>query len=744
MTALDPMPTPATALDYALTYARRGWRVVPCAPGGKVPVLSAWQREGTTDEARITHWWTQAPDNSISIVTGAESRLWVLDVDGDSHGVNGADTLAALEATHGPLPDTIVHLTGGGGVHYLFAWPTDGRTVRNSASGALGEGLDVRGQGGQIVAPPSVHATGARYEIEASSPSVPAQAPEWLLELVCERPQVAPGNMPANIPAAGDRPGDMFAAAHTWDEILTADGWVLHHTDADGEQHWTRPGKERREGTSATIGYKGADVLKVFTSSIPWLRAESTYTKLGYYAARHHSGDIAAAAKALHDAGYHTPRNPADHDVAALIAPPTADDGQAVDAPEGLQPVPLGDPTWWEGDTGADWLIEPVIPAQRHTVLYAPAKMGKSLLALEVAAAAATGSPTLGRPAQDPVSVLYLDFEMTEADLRERLYDMDYGPESDWANLAYYSLPSLPPFDTPEGGIAIQSLVQRHEARLVVIDTMARVVQGEENSADTYRLFDLYVSRPLKSKGVAVLRIDHSGKDLEKGQRGSSEKVGYADLVWRLAVTEAGQATLRRTHCRVGWVPETVVMRREDDPRLVHRLTDESPSLPGLADCVRLLDDLEVPVEWSANKALKALRSAGEGRKRTVVLAAQKVRQHEAERAELSGLVRESGPVDNPDSGEVVPSGSRNHPEPPGNHPGTTQAKPPLSRAGTTREPPGTTLGGPGRGAHLSTSPPTGGTTQAPADLAGTGPPPVEELPKSKLDPFAPPPTEGA
>ena len=80
MSALETTPT---ALDYALHYAARGWRVVPTVPGRKVPIMQAWQREGTTDTARITHWWTKAPDNSISIVTGQASGIWVLDVDTD-------------------------------------------------------------------------------------------------------------------------------------------------------------------------------------------------------------------------------------------------------------------------------------------------------------------------------------------------------------------------------------------------------------------------------------------------------------------------------------------------------------------------------------------------------------------------------------------------------------------------------------------------------------------------------------
>lgn len=325
---MSALATTPTALDYALHYAARGWRVVPTMPGGKVPVMQAWQREGTTDTDRITHWWTKAPDNSISIVTGQASGIWVLDVD-ISNGKRGDDTLADLEATHGKLPDTWTVVTGSGGLHLYFAWPRDGRVIRNSASGVLGPGLDVRGEGGQVVAPPSVHHTGARYEREASSVTEVADAPGWLIDLLTAEP--TPSARAAH-PAQGDRPGDLWAAQTTWDDLLTPDGWTLHHTDRDGEQHWTRPGKDRREGTSATVGYKGSDVLKVFTSSVPWLQADATYTKLGYLAARDFDGDHSAAARHLAGAGY---RPPTIGDIIGKLP-----DGATLDEPWGT-PEPL-------------------------------------------------------------------------------------------------------------------------------------------------------------------------------------------------------------------------------------------------------------------------------------------------------------------------------------------------------------------------------------------------------------------
>jgi bifunctional DNA primase/polymerase-like protein/primase-like protein len=161
----------------ALSYVARGWYVFPLH--GKVPLTSNGLKDASTDESRVRDWWGHRPDANVGIRTGAESGVVVLDVDPD-HG--GDDALAELERKHDQLPETIEALTGGGGRHIYFEHP--GRVIRNSA-GKLADGLDIRGDGGYVVAPPSLHQSGRRYEWEVSShPDELALAPlpEWLLE----------------------------------------------------------------------------------------------------------------------------------------------------------------------------------------------------------------------------------------------------------------------------------------------------------------------------------------------------------------------------------------------------------------------------------------------------------------------------------------------------------------------------------------------------------------------------------
>lgn len=121
-------------LGLALFYASLGWLVFPCwwiAHGscacggrkgcspGKHPMTPGGLKSATTDPDQIRAWWGRCLDANIGIRTGPESGIWVLDVDGEK----GSSDLARLESKYGPLPETLVAETGGGGRHYFFAWP---------------------------------------------------------------------------------------------------------------------------------------------------------------------------------------------------------------------------------------------------------------------------------------------------------------------------------------------------------------------------------------------------------------------------------------------------------------------------------------------------------------------------------------------------------------------------------------------------------------------------------------------
>jgi putative DNA primase/helicase len=132
--------------------------------------------DASTDEAKIRRWWETWEDANLGIATGKEAGIFALDVDPRK---GGAEALASLEAKHGKLPETRTADTGGGGIHYLFNYPTF--PVKNSA-GVLGLGLDIKGEGGAIVVAPSLHTSGRRYRWRNDAPV--ADAPEWFLRLL--------------------------------------------------------------------------------------------------------------------------------------------------------------------------------------------------------------------------------------------------------------------------------------------------------------------------------------------------------------------------------------------------------------------------------------------------------------------------------------------------------------------------------------------------------------------------------
>jgi len=162
-------------LNAATGYAQRGWPVFPAK--SKRPLLKHGLLEASTDPTVVQRWWGDGlfPEAQIGVRTGAISGLLVLDVDGD----DGADSLHDAERSYSALPRTATVRTPGGGAHYYLAHP--GGEIRNSA-GRLGTGLDIRGDGGYVIAPPSVDAEGRRYEPDDRAPLAPC--PPWLLALI--------------------------------------------------------------------------------------------------------------------------------------------------------------------------------------------------------------------------------------------------------------------------------------------------------------------------------------------------------------------------------------------------------------------------------------------------------------------------------------------------------------------------------------------------------------------------------
>ena len=561
-----------SVLQTALAYAKQDIRVIPIKQGEKRPPMQGWQNAATSDPTTLRTWFEgQFKDCGLGIATGEfrNRYLIVIDID-DRTEFSGSDTLKDLEQLHGELPDTVEVITGSGGRHIYFL--TDA-PIRNEASGRLGVGIDVRGIGGQVLAPPTRHPNGKTYEwVEGKSiaNNPPADMPLWMVLILTEKhtddiPMTYEST--ANI-LTEEGPASRYCAATTWPELLRADGWTQAHTDRSGETHWIRPGKDIREGTSATTGWQGKDILKVFTTSIPNLPA-GAYTRFGYTAAMHHGNDRSAFAKHLLQQGK----------ALLPVEQPTKTDNILINWTD----------FWNQSFPAEDWLIEPIIPRNQLVVIFAPGGTGKSLLALYIAAALATGKEIFTEP-KPPTSVLYMDYEMSQAVLYERLTAMGYGKDTDLSRLHYASLPPIGSLDKPEGAKQICDLARACQAELVIIDTFARAVEGAENDADTVRNFYRWTAINLKQEGRSLMRIDHAGKDLKKGARGTSAKNDDVDLVWQMTKVDGRLVLLRQKH-RHTWIPERINLIIHDQHKM---FTQDIQGGERLTQALKMLEELNI------------------------------------------------------------------------------------------------------------------------------------------------------
>ena len=177
-------------LQAALSYAARGWPVLPVR--GKKAALSDWPHMSTTAQELPRLWFGGAHAGAnVAVVTGIRSGFFVLDI--DQHGADGEEALAALEAQYGALPETVEQLTGGGGRHLLFKMPRGAKLINRTGKNAIIAGVEIKAEGGYIVAPPSIHpVTGRAYEWEANHhpDDIPiADAPAWLISLATAKPE---------------------------------------------------------------------------------------------------------------------------------------------------------------------------------------------------------------------------------------------------------------------------------------------------------------------------------------------------------------------------------------------------------------------------------------------------------------------------------------------------------------------------------------------------------------------------
>ncbi len=516
MSAVTIAPASSDALEWALYYARRGWSVVPVRRGEKVPALPWAQfQQRRASEAEIRDWFSD-PTMGVGIVTGAISNLFVVDFDGEE----GAHTHAQLAAALGAAPTA---LTGGGGTHMLFAYP--GRRVPTRK--ALASGMDIRGDGGFIVAAPSVHASGRRYawDVDAHPDDVAIHdAPAAFVDRICADAPPGPGSIAPVTRAAGplglpmgnitdgreqymrdtvlavarglrDRLNRVPTAAEVFEE-----GWPQYAARVD----LSRPGRGEAE-FRAKVQYTLARIERGAIPSFSAPAAGSSSTVAG--------GDSAPGGG-----------EPAQHQRGVRLL--TLAEVEAL-------PPPL-------------FLIEGLVPDQGICIPYGPPKAGKTFVVLSMALHIASGRPWMGRKVMGGGVVYVAGEGVGGLSIRIRAMRQAYDIPAD---IPFWIVPRAVNFRDPKAVEALKEAIKvtvgAEPVTLIVLDTFARAMPGvDENSAEEIGVV-IAACDDLKFEFAAtVMPIHHMGKDTERGLRGSSAIHGALDASIQITQAE-GRVTVK-------------------------------------------------------------------------------------------------------------------------------------------------------------------------------------------------------
>jgi hypothetical protein len=578
------------ALEAAHEYVKRGWGVVPlygiaedgacrCRAGRLCPVKNRGKhpngtRSGTWPElwsgADVQAWLEDHPDDNIGIITGARSGLFVLDVDGAA----GVNSLTQLASERGALPATRMVRTGSGGLHYYFRHPGH-FTVRNSTSW-IARGIDIRGEGGQVVAPPSVSGLG---EYTVISDTDIAEAPAWLLDVLAEHAAHVDAGRNVEVASAVPVPAEMVPPA--------VDNLRMQMVP-DGQRH------QHFYALVAECYEAGFSQGETVTIVAPWCAAVDKFVgRVEQEVARSWGKLLAAKAREsdwLAQAS-NAPGGPVNGANLRLVQ--DGDVGQAplwsAGAPDqatGTQDDPLAalaPSTWAAVDLGphldGTWKpLEPtLLPRSDGVCLLYPglvhsfhgeSESGKSMIA----------QAEVSRVLNDGGSAAYLDFESDAGSIVGRLLEMGTDPEALRDSFSYRQ-PDVDYRKFPHEREAFAELASG-SWDIIVIDGMTDALNAFGASSidnDDIAKFMRVLPRTLAVRtGAAVVLVDHVTKDTEgrgrfavggqakmAGLDGAAYTVDVRDVIGRgmRGVIELRVAKDRpggvRPHCAVGHTNRT-------------------------------------------------------------------------------------------------------------------------------------------------------------------------------------------
>ena len=509
-----------TTLDWALHYAGMGWSVVPVRPGEKMPAVK-WQhlQSLAADAAKIQGWFDTEPSFGIGLIQGRNAGTIVLDFDARD---GGMETLAQLDAQG--LPESVRAFTPGGGVHVILRHP--GRDVPSRKN--VLPGMDVRGDGGFIVAHPSIHANGRRYEWDVDchpDECAVAECPEFILKVITA-PLEASTKEDAGIvrmPAPG-----IFGIPQ---ELVN-----------DGREQYMRD-------TILAVALELRDSLgrlptedEVFDVAWPQYSAkvdlsrpgrgpEEMRDKIRYTIPRLRAGQIKGVG----------PEHPPEEALKEIRT-----DGRTP------SPLPLVYFNDAEPNLNVSDFVEGLLSTAAFSVVYGPSNCGKTFFATDLGLHVAAGMKWRGR-AVDQGAVIYCALEggsgisnRVAAWRREQALD---GEEIPFAIVPVTINLLDPDADRQKlvSTIEIAASELKTPVVLIVIDTLSRAMAGgNENAPNDMGAVVNSADFIRQATKAHVMFIHHSGKDDSKGARGHSSLRAATDTEIEVTRSDSKAASFAR------------------------------------------------------------------------------------------------------------------------------------------------------------------------------------------------------